>query len=245
MHGILVRARRCGHRGKLAISIRGPFTYNVNQVVDIIMSSLIVESTAVPRKLARLFLVCDILHNSAATIPNAWKFRQEFERRLPVVFDHLSDIYKSFPGRMTANTFKQQVVSVVEVWEDWIVFPPDFTTDLRLRLEGVAGQTGQASDTARSSIEASVNDDQSRVRMPEAPMKAKFKAGGFAAVNPVDRNGGNDDVDGMEVDGDDLEGEAIPIDVGPSHATGGDGDSPQQSSAPNPDEGGDDMDESD
>jgi U2-associated protein SR140 len=53
-----------------------------------------------------------------------------------MVFDHLSSIYHSFPGRITAETFKKQITSVIDIWEDWIVFPPEFTAELRERLEG-------------------------------------------------------------------------------------------------------------
>ena len=44
------------------------------QVADIIIASLVVDGTPVPRKIARLYLICDILHNSAAPLPMAWKF---------------------------------------------------------------------------------------------------------------------------------------------------------------------------
>jgi len=96
-----------------------------------------VEGTAVPRKVARLHLICDILHNSAAAVPSAWKYRQEFQARLGIIFDHLANIYHSFPGRITADSFKKQITTVVDIWEDWIVFPPDFTLELRNRLEGL------------------------------------------------------------------------------------------------------------
>ncbi len=66
----------------------------------------------------------------------AWKFRQEFQSRLGLVFDHFSTIYHSFPGRITAETFKSQITTVLDIWEDWIVFPPEFTLHLRRRIEG-------------------------------------------------------------------------------------------------------------
>jgi U2-associated protein SR140 len=106
------------------------------QVADIIVASLIVDGTPVPRKLARLHLICDILHNSAAPLPMAWKFRQEFQSRLGLVFDHFSTIYHSFPGRITAEMFKSQITAVVDIWDDWIIFPPEFTQHLRRRIEG-------------------------------------------------------------------------------------------------------------
>lgn len=181
----------------------------VTEVVDIIISSLLIESTPVPRKIARLHVICDILHNSAATIPNAWKFRQEFQARLPAVFDHLGEIYQSFPGRITANVFKKQVLTIVEVWEDWIIFPPDFTTDMRNRLEGVK-QDGQEDDGSVP-MDDSTNEEPSNASAgPSATAPSKFRTSTFkpAEVHPVE-----DDED-MDIDDSDadLEGDAIPLD---------------------------------
>ncbi|KAG8213729.1 hypothetical protein J3R82DRAFT_10433 [Butyriboletus roseoflavus] len=129
-----------GKRGELARCMTFSLEHAeaAREVSDIIISSLLVDSTPVPRKIARLHLICDILHNSAAPVPSAWKFRQEFQSRLGIVFDHFSTIYHSFPGRITAETFKKQITSVVDIWEDWIVFAPEFTTELRARLDGTA-----------------------------------------------------------------------------------------------------------
>lgn len=175
------------------------------------------DGTAVPRKVARLHLICDILHNSAASVPSAWKFRQEFQSRLGIVFDHLANIYHSFPGRMTAETFKKQIVAVVEVWEDWIVFPPEVTIELRQRLEG-----------ATIPSETKVEEQVERVEEQKASFSSRFKQTSFklATDTPsIDEDamdvesdlGGTpaDDVDGEpldDVDGepvDDLDGEAV------------------------------------
>ncbi|KDR75233.1 hypothetical protein GALMADRAFT_98532 [Galerina marginata CBS 339.88] len=127
-----------GKRGEIARCMTFSLEHAeaAHEVADIIVSSLLIDGTAVPRKVARLHLICDILHNSAASVPSAWKYRQEFQARLGIVFDHLANIYHSFPGRITADLFKKQITTVVDIWEDWIVFPPEFTTELRTRLEG-------------------------------------------------------------------------------------------------------------
>jgi len=182
----------------------------VTEVVDIIISSLVVESTAVPRKVARLHVVCDILHNSAATIPNAWKFRQEFQARLPAVFDHLSEIYHSFPGRITAETFKKQVLAVVEVWEDWIVFPADFTTELRHRLDGVKRDDDQGDIAGDPGTSQPDSDGQLGGKIQARGGPSKFKTSTFqpAAEEPVVVEDGAQ----MVEDDDDIEGEAIALD---------------------------------
>jgi U2-associated protein SR140 len=67
------------------------------------------------------------------------------------VFDHLATIYHSFPGRITADLFKKQITTVVDIWEDWIVFPPDFTGMLRQRLEGNVVEAQEDSKPAETS----------------------------------------------------------------------------------------------
>lgn len=167
------------------------------QVAEIIVASLLVDGTAVPRKVARLHLICDILHNSAASVPSAWKFRQEFQARLGVVFDHLANIYHSFPGRITAETFKKQITAVVDIWEDWIVFPPDFTTELRTRLEGTTNE--EEEQKSHEQVETVVVDTT------VAP--SRFKTSTFQlATDPVDP-APSADLDGEVID--DLDGEPV------------------------------------
>ncbi|QRV79159.1 RNA recognition motif protein [Ceratobasidium sp. AG-Ba] len=197
-----------GKRGELARCMAFSLEHaeSAAEVAEIIISSLVVDSTPVPRKIARLHLICDILHNSAASISNAWKFRQEFEARLGAVFDHLCAIYKSFPGRITAETFKKQVLGVVEVWEDWIVFGPDFTSDLRRRLDG------------REEIKETEDETKEERGEEKKTVGSKFKAAAFGAVTsePVlevakatEENIDGEDIDGEDIDGEDLDGEAM------------------------------------
>ncbi len=129
-----------------------------------------------------------------------------------MVFDHLSEIYHSFPGRITAETFKKQVLSVVEVWEDWIVFPADFTTLLRIRLNGTKPDEHQ--DEISEVIDVGESKD-SEMLEGESPAPSRFKASTF---KPAEEATAADEemVDDMELDSDeeeeDIEGEAIALD---------------------------------
>ncbi|RPD74305.1 hypothetical protein L226DRAFT_553395 [Lentinus tigrinus ALCF2SS1-7] len=175
------------------------------EVADIIIASLVVDGTPVPRKVARLHLICDILHNSAAPLPMAWKFRQEFQARLGLVFDHLSTIYHSFPGRITAETFKKQITAVVDIWEDWIVFPPEYTSELRARLEG-----------------ATLKEEAAPTEQPTAEFKetapaftSKFKTSAFRPAEtsePTEEPKQADDGEPMD-EGSDVDGDPLDVDV--------------------------------
>ena len=200
-------------------------------MADIIVASLLVDGTAVPRKVARLHLICDILHNSAASVPSAWKFRQEFQSRLGIVFDHLSNIYHSFPGRITAETFKKQITAVVDIWEDWIVFPPDFTSELRLRLEGASVETERKPEEV-TAVEQKVIDTYtsrfkpSTFQLATEPVKTEVSTSGTAEDGePMEMDSDTekvphaedmdgepaDDMDGLAMD--DVDGELVNDDV--------------------------------
>lgn len=174
------------------------------------------DGTAVPRKVARLHLICDILHNSAASVPSAWKFRQEFQARLGIVFDHLANIYHSFPGRITADLFKKQITTVVDIWEDWIVFPPEFTSELRTRLEGAIVPTESKSEEVTITVPAVAQTFSSRFKTSTFQLAvAGSNPGDSAHVSdgePMDVSSDGDKADGV-VDGeavDDIDG--LPLD---------------------------------
>jgi U2-associated protein SR140 len=169
-----------------------------------------VDGTPVPRKVARLHLICDILHNSAASVPSAWKFRQEFQSRLGIVFDHLANIYHSFPGRITAETFKKQITAVVDIWEDWIVFSPDFTSELRTRLDGTSvTEKDSERETSLSEMEGAAPAVTSRFKSSSfRPAHESADTRSDSAKSdgaPMDE--GSDDVDGEPVD--DMDGEPL------------------------------------
>lgn len=150
--------------------------------------------------MARLYLICDILHNSAASIPNAWKFRQEFQSRLGLVFDHLSTIYHSFPGRITAESFKAQIISVVEVWENWIVFPAETTSELRNRLEGIREVNYDIEEQEFETI---------TVEPTPQSLPLRFKASTFKPAEPVESK--NEDKDKELLDTGDATSEAMSL----------------------------------
>ncbi|KAG5648618.1 hypothetical protein DXG03_003229 [Asterophora parasitica] len=218
-----------GKRGEMARCMAFSLEHAeaAHEVADIIVSSLLVDGTAVPRKVARLHLICDILHNSAAAVPSAWKFRLEFQSRLGIVFDHLANIYHSFPGRITAETFKKQITAIVDIWEDWIVFPPDFTTELRLRLDGAVVENTPQQSTAPVETAAKREVYTSRFKAStfklaaaEEPATSHDDDGEPMEVEsdvdgePVDDVDGEpaDDVDGAPLDGD-ADGELVNDDM--------------------------------
>ena len=123
------------------------------QVTSLLVQSLTIHSTPVPRKMARLYVISDILSNSAAPVPNAWTYRKHLEEHLPALFDHLGDVARSFPGRMKQEGFKRQVATVLDTWESWLLFPSASIQDLRLRLDkGTASAESQSAEPGQDSV---------------------------------------------------------------------------------------------
>lgn len=100
-------------------------------VAAVLVDSLLVPSTPIPRKVARLYVVSDILHNSAASVPNAWRFRDAFLPHLYRVFSHLSAVVHAYAGRIKAEAVQRQFLAVLDCWDTWLVYPPSMIQELR------------------------------------------------------------------------------------------------------------------
>ena len=57
-----------------------------DEIAETLTDALTLKQTPVPKKLARLFLLSDILHNSSAAVPNASSYRTHFQASLPAIF---------------------------------------------------------------------------------------------------------------------------------------------------------------
>lgn len=125
------------------------------QIATALRDSLMLPDTPAPKKVARLFLVSDILHNSSAGVKNASIYRTRFMVRAvapraparaqarphllaPHAFaqrlqDHLPDIFESLnkkrldiKGRITGSILERKVLSVLEWWNRSSLYPPTY-----------------------------------------------------------------------------------------------------------------------
>ncbi|KAJ2501282.1 hypothetical protein GGH96_002087 [Coemansia sp. RSA 1972] len=81
--------------------------YAAAQVVNIVCQA--VYDAQENEKLAQLMLVSDILHNSAAPVPNAWRLRSQLELHLPLLFDDLAQTSTQIEGRLRAEHFRKRL----------------------------------------------------------------------------------------------------------------------------------------
>jgi U2-associated protein SR140 len=97
------------------------------EVVELLVDSLCLDETPLPKKIARFYVVSDILHNCTAPVPNASSYRSHFQSSLHRVFAALHRLHSSPAlGRLSANALKEKVTAVMRAWERWALFPTNF-----------------------------------------------------------------------------------------------------------------------
>ena len=102
------------------------------EIVDCITESLSILQTPLTKKVARLYLISDILHNcSVKGVPNVSFYRLGFQTKLPEIFQDLNQCYSNIESRIRAEAFKQRVVNCFKAWEDWALYPQDFLIKLQ------------------------------------------------------------------------------------------------------------------
>lgn len=107
-----------------------------DDIITILCNSLLLNTTPVyPTKIARLYLISDILHNSSASAPNAWKYRTGFEPHLGNIIDHFNSIWKSIDARLKAEQIRQYILGILNTWEMWNIFTKDYINNLKERFQ--------------------------------------------------------------------------------------------------------------
>ncbi|XP_036421289.1 U2 snRNP-associated SURP motif-containing protein isoform X8 [Colossoma macropomum] len=101
------------------------------EIVECVAESLSILKTPLPKKIARLYLVSDVLYNSSAKVSNASYYRKFFEAKLCQIFSDLNATFKTIQGHLQSEHFKQRVMSCFRAWEDWAVYPDPFLIKLQ------------------------------------------------------------------------------------------------------------------
>ena len=77
-------------------------------------------------KLARLYLVSDVLHNSSAPSRNASRYRALVQAALPEVFEALGAARLALESRLAREAFDARVSGLLAAWSAWSIYPPLF-----------------------------------------------------------------------------------------------------------------------
>ncbi|XP_051793208.1 U2 snRNP-associated SURP motif-containing protein isoform X3 [Acanthochromis polyacanthus] len=164
------------------------------EVVGHITDSFSLLQTPLQKKIARLYLVSDILHNSCAKVVGASYYRKYFETKLTQIFGDLNAAHKNIQARLQAEQFKQKVMSCFRAWEDWAIYPGPYLIHLQNIFLGFA----KAGEESTETVEEAPCD------LDGAPLDGTLIDGLPLDRTPVD------DLDGCPMGWDPLDG--VPVD---------------------------------
>jgi len=190
------------------------------EVVECISESLSILDTPIGVKVARLFLVSDILHNCSAPVRNASFYRNKFEARLPFIFKALHEAYNAISSRMRAEKFRKDVTNCLGVWQEWNVFAPNLFVELDSIFMYGTAESQSESKVAEGTITGTQGNSVLIKFKQDNDAETGGRGGGGGGGsggggNPVDDDDydDDDDVDGVPLDEDeDLDGIPLPLD---------------------------------
>jgi len=101
------------------------------EISKLLMDSLTAPALPITHRVLRLFLISDVVHNSASTnAPAAWCFHKEFEMQLPAAFEQLRLGFASEESRIAAGSCAEQVRRVLRAWKAHEVFNESYVQGL-------------------------------------------------------------------------------------------------------------------
>ncbi|KAG2192549.1 hypothetical protein INT46_002256 [Mucor plumbeus] len=184
------------------------------EIVDLLCKSIIVADSPLSVKLARLYLVSDILHNSSVHVSNAWKYRKEFEDQLPVVFDHFNGIYRSINARLKAEQVRKHISVVIGVWEHWMIFPKYYTDQLTEIFLKKDTDTQSATSSSSPVSEPAIMKNEAYEDADGEPYEDNID--GEVMEDDVDGEAMEDDIDGEPME-EDIDGEPMEDNMNDQH----------------------------
>lgn len=107
------------------------------EIVDCITESLSNDSTLTTKKIARLYLVSDILNNCGVKVNKASNYRKVFQNKLMDIIKEIKKTYDSLESRLQAEGFKVRVLRVLKSWEDTGIYTSDFMSKLNSTFLGL------------------------------------------------------------------------------------------------------------
>ncbi|EFJ48766.1 hypothetical protein VOLCADRAFT_104604 [Volvox carteri f. nagariensis] len=135
------------------------------ELVDILAESLSLAETAVPLKIARLFLLSDLLHNATAPVRNASRYRAKLQAVLPDIFESLNETYRNAEGRMLQEALRRHVLRVLRCWRERYIFTDDYLNGLQATFLQTATSAAAAladNPTMRAELEATADEELDR-----------------------------------------------------------------------------------
>lgn len=191
------------------------------EICDCIQESLSNSTTLMAKKIARFYLISDILHNCGVSVNNASYYRKAFEARLMAIMAEMHNAYSKQESRLKAEGFRMRVLTVFKAWQEWAVYPRTFLIALQNTFLGLHSEISRNSDPeSDENVEPDPDIDG-------APLSPVGHANRIDDIDGVPLLKGalkgigeySDDIDGIPMD-DDIDGIPLDVDKRPSGKKG-------------------------
>lgn len=114
-------------------------------IVDILADSFKNSATKAIKKIARLYLISDILRNSASKKND--NYRIHFTKQMETIMENLKKTLDNLKLLGDKDAYKIRVSKVLRAWDLWKIFTADFLNKLETIFNGVEAETpGDDSD---------------------------------------------------------------------------------------------------
>jgi U2-associated protein SR140 len=164
------------------------------EIVETISESLTILKTPVLLKIARLYLISDILHN-VRSVPNGSLFRIAFEETLHLIFISLRHKYQTITSRMTQQTFKEPILKILRVWSEWCVFSQDLLRSYYDTFLDTTRPPPKVNTSSKPHRPSSFDDEIDGVPMTEAEYEALMNESSSEDEDEEEDRRKNDDVE--------------------------------------------------
>ncbi|CAG9759602.1 unnamed protein product [Ceutorhynchus assimilis] len=111
------------------------------EIVDCITESLSNETTIITKKIARFYLLSDILSNCAVKVNKASNYRKIIENKLLEIMQEIKKAFDNLESRLQAEGFKRRVLRVLKSWEDVGIYTLEFMSSLNAIFCGIEEST--------------------------------------------------------------------------------------------------------
>lgn len=99
-------------------------------IVEIISSSFEKASTNPIKKVARLYLISDILYNAGMKKMAQYGYREEFKKHLVTILESMKKTFSTTKLSADKNAIKVRVTNVLKMWDLWKIYDKDFLKKL-------------------------------------------------------------------------------------------------------------------
>ncbi|CAJ0944640.1 unnamed protein product, partial [Mesorhabditis belari] len=128
------------------------------EIVDCVVEALSIDETPLHKKIARLYLVSDILANSAVQVGQVFYYRHYFEEAFTKIFVAMGRVLSAIGARLKAEQYKQRVMACFQAWEQTQVF----STTMLIHNQNIFLGLIEAPEEKSSSASSSSDSDSDK-----------------------------------------------------------------------------------